>query len=105
MSDNTLLSYFFIFVLSLPAFFAIWLVSYYFLGKVSYLLDPFLRWARGLLAGSVLVYLLIIFDIDGDHLLIMMWVAAQSARGEGELWSTLVRFAKGDSIDGARGRN
>jgi hypothetical protein len=97
ISNTQLLSYIFIFVLSLPAFFALWLLSYYFLGRVSFLLDPFLRWTRGLLAGAVLVYLLIIFDIDGDHLLIMMWVAAQSAKGDGELWSTLVRFAKGES--------
>jgi hypothetical protein len=97
ISNAQLLSYVFLFIMSLPILLAIWVVSYYLLDKFSHNLAPFLRWTRGLLAGVVLVYLLTVFDIDGDHMLIMMWLAAQSARGDGELWSSLVRIVKGDT--------
>jgi hypothetical protein len=96
-NDTQLLSYFFIFVFSLPALLAIWTVGYYLLDMFSHNLAPFLRWARGLTAGAFLVYLLTVFDIDGDHMLIMMWFAAQSARGDGELWTTIQRVMSGAS--------
>jgi hypothetical protein len=96
METSELLRYCFMFVLSLPVLLAIWVASSYFLQRMSHVLSPFMRWIRGLAAGAALVYLLIIFDIDGDHVLIMMWFAAQSARGDGELWTTLVRLVKGE---------
>ena len=96
METTELVRYFFMFVLSLPLLLAIWVVSSYLLQRMSHILSPFMRWIRGLTAGAALVYLLIIFDIDGDHVLIMMWFAAQSARGDGELWTTLVKLVKGE---------
>lgn len=62
----------------------------------SHVLIPVLRWARGLLAGLVIVLLMIQFDVEGDHVIIMMWLAAQSASGDGEIWETIRRIMRGE---------